>query len=192
MKIMRSPLLLAAPLLVAGYGAIRFFGMADGHYGPGMDWQVAHLAGLLGMVLFVPLVLGIGRLLPRGAWRTGTAAATLIGLAASMVQFGADMVFALRSTTKAEMSVLSHRFSDVPGVDLAIYKVGPQLFFLGLVVLTVLLARARRLPWWSPAVMLVSVLLPVVTLDLIPLAGLGMAAALLPLALRPAAALPRP
>lgn len=172
--------LLAAPLLLAAYGVVRIVGKSDGVYGPGLDWQAAHLLALAGVVLFVPAVLGLGALLPRGAWRSGTVAVTLFGLAASMVQFGADIWFALRAQDKAGMRALSGEFGAIPGVDLVVYQVGPQLFFVGLLVLTILAARARRLPWWSPAVLLVGIVLPPVTLDLLPLSGLLILVALWP------------
>ncbi|WP_433659322.1 hypothetical protein ACQPW1_43580 [Nocardia sp. CA-128927] len=180
---MKSPgvLLFSARLFFSGYGVIRLFGLADGRYGPGIDWQAAHIVGLIGMVLFVPAVFGMERLLPQGNWRTGTVIVTLAGLAASIVQFSADIVFAALAADKADMSRLSHEFSAVPGVRLAFYTVGPPLFFLGLIVLTVLLARAGRLPWWSPVVMAVSAMLPLLTLDLMPLAGVGILASVLPL-----------
>lgn len=172
--------LLTAPLLLAAYGVVRIVGKSDGVYGPGLDWQAAHLLALAGVVLFVPAVLGLGALLPRGAWRSGTVAVTMAGLAASMVQFSADIWFALRADDKAGMQALSRDFGDIPGVDLVVYQVGPQLFFVGLLVLAILAARARRLPWWSPVVLLVGILLPPVTLDLLPLSGLLILAALWP------------
>ncbi|MFC4017109.1 hypothetical protein ACFOW4_04015 [Micromonospora sp. GCM10011542] len=172
--------LLAAPLLVSAYGILRLAGRADGAYGPGLDWQLAHLAGLAGMVLFVPLVLALARLLPRTPWRTGTVGVALVGLLCTMVQFGADIVEGLLAADKAEMRSLSQQFHDIPGVSLAFYDVGPQLFFLGLLTLTVMLAVARRSPWWSPVLMITGIVLPVATLDLMPLAGLLMLAALWP------------
>ncbi|MEV6555813.1 hypothetical protein AB0M22_08865 [Nocardia sp. NPDC051756] len=177
---MKSPgvLLFSAPLFFSGYGVIRLFGLADGHYGPGIDWQAAHIVGLIGMVLFVPAVLGLERLLPHSKWGMGTVIVTLTGLAATIVQFGADVVFAAMAADRADMSRLSREFSAVPGVRLAFYEVGPPLFFLGLIVLTVLLVRAGRLPWWSPVVMAVSTMAPMLTLDVIPLAGVGILASL--------------
>ncbi|MFI9505550.1 hypothetical protein [Nocardia sp. NPDC052566] len=174
-------LLVSASSCISGYGVLRLIGLSDGRYGPGIDWQTAHLAGLTGMVLFVPVVLELGQLLPRGGWRTGGVAVTLIGLAASIVQFGADIAFGALAADKAEMSRLSHQFKEIPGVEFLVYAGAPPLFFLGMVALTVLLTRAGLLRWWSPAVMLVSGLLPLLTLDLLPVTGLGMLAALAPL-----------
>ncbi|MEJ3744436.1 hypothetical protein WEI85_14210 [Actinomycetes bacterium KLBMP 9797] len=177
--------LAAAPLLISLYGVLRLIGKADDQYGPGLDWQAAHLAGLAGMVLFVPVTLLLGRLLPRTPWRAVAVGLTLVGLVCTMVQFGADIVEGLMAADRAEMSDLSQQFRDVPGVDLAFYAVGPQLFFVGLLVLAVLLAVARRLPWWSPVLMLVGIALPLVTLDFIPLTGLLLAGALWPAATQP-------
>lgn len=170
----------AAPLGIAAYGVARLVGKQDGQYGPGLDWQVAHLLALAGMVLFVPALLLLRGLLPVSRWRTAAFTVTLVGLAAAVVQFGADVVEAALAADKAELQSLSQRFTDIPGVTPVFYTVGPQLFFVGLIAVAVLLATAKRLPWWSPVLLTVGVLLPPFTLDLLPLAGLLIAAALAP------------
>lgn len=172
----------AAPLFMFAYGVIRLIGRMDGVYGPGVDWQAAHLANLAGLVLLLFLVLGIRRLLTRGKGRDAVVIVTLVGAAASIAQFVADIVEGLLAADKAEMRELSRQFHALPGVDLAFYQVGPQLLYVGLILLTAMLARERKLPWWSVAVVLVSSLLPpLVTLDLIPLSALGYLVALIPL-----------
>ncbi|MEV0244979.1 hypothetical protein AB0H76_00155 [Nocardia sp. NPDC050712] len=175
-------LLLSAPLCIAGYGVIRLAGRVDGEYGPGPDWQAAHLFGLLGMVLFVPVVLNLGRELPPSRWRDATLVLTLAGLAAGIVQFLADISFSALAANKADMSRLSDQFSELPGVRPLVYTVVPPLFFLGLVVLTVMLAARRQLPKWSPPLVLVGVLLGAVDLNFLPLTGAAILVALLPLA----------
>ncbi|MBP2189040.1 hypothetical protein [Nocardia goodfellowii] len=183
---MRLPglLLVSAPLCIAGYGVIRLAGRADGHYGPGSDWQAAHLFGLLGMVLFIPVVRNLAAELPPSRPRTGIVVATLIGLAATIVQFTADISFAALADTKADMSRLSHQFSDIPGVRSAFYTVGPRLFFLGLIVLVCMLAWRKALPKWSPPLLLAGILLSAFSLDFLPLTGAAILLALLPLAER--------
>ncbi|MGY0231695.1 hypothetical protein [Longispora urticae] len=178
-------LVLAAPLCVAGYGLVRFLGTQDGRYGPGLDWQAAHLLGLAGMVLFVPVVLGLGQCLRRGPVRAVTVTATVVGLLAAMVRFGADIVQGVLAADPAELRTLSAEFTAIPGVTPAFHTVGPLLFPVGLVVLLTLLAGARRMPWWSPVVMLAGILTTVVDLDLLPVAGLLMAVALAPTATWP-------
>lgn len=172
--------LIAGPVGIAAYGLVRLWGKSDGVYGPGFDWQAAHLVALAGMVCFVPAVLALSRLLPRSRWRDGVVVLTLVGLAATMVQFGADIVEGLLAADRAEMSALGADFKDIPGVEVAFYDVVPQFFFLGLVVLAGMLAARRRLPWWSVPLLLGGIVLPAVTLDLLPIAGLCMLAALAP------------
>ncbi|MEV6522413.1 hypothetical protein AB0M43_10760 [Longispora sp. NPDC051575] len=183
---MRSPraLFLAAPLLLAGYGVVRLIGRMDDAYGPGPDWQVAHALGLAGLLLFAPVVLGLGRMLPATWWRTVTVGVTLAGLVAMVVQFGVDIVQAALSADKVELTAMQHDFQDLPGVVPAVYSVGPQLFFLGLIALTVLLAVVRRAPWWCPVLTVAGVALPPVSLDLLPVSGLLFAAALFAVAHR--------
>lgn len=173
--------LVAGPLALSGYGVARTIGRLDDVYGPGFDWQLAHVLGLAGFLLFVPLVLGLRALVPAGAVRDVAVGATLLGLAASVVQFGADIVLAFMAADKEELRSLQQDFAALPGVRPAIYDVGPLFFFAGIVVVAALAARAGRLPWWSPVALLVAVLLPPVNLDLMPLAGLLMLVALLPL-----------
>ncbi|MEU8421376.1 hypothetical protein AB0C15_10930 [Micromonospora sp. NPDC048835] len=171
---------IAGPVGIVAYGLVRLWGRSDGAYGPGFDWQAAHLVALAGMVCFVPGVLALARLLPGSPWRTGVVAGALVGLAATMVQFGADIVEGLLAEDRTEMSRLAADFKDIPGVEVAFYDVVPQLFFVGLLVLTGMLAARRRLPWWSVPLLLAGIVLPVVTLDLLPIGGLCMALALAP------------
>ncbi|WP_433550220.1 hypothetical protein ACQP08_19880 [Micromonospora zamorensis] len=171
---------IAGPVGIAAYGLVRLWGRSDGVYGPGLDWQAAHLVGLAGMVCFVPAVLALARLLPRSPWRTGVVALTMVGLAATMVQFGADIVEGLLAADRAEMSALGADFKDIPGVEVAFYDVVPQFFFLGLVVLAGMLVARRRLPWWSVPLLVVGIVAPAVTLTLLPIGGLCILAALAP------------
>ncbi|MBM0278136.1 hypothetical protein [Micromonospora tarensis] len=171
---------MAGPVGIVAYGLVRLWGRSDDVYGPGFDWQAAHLAALAGLLLFVPGVLALSGLLPRSPWRTGAVTLTLVGLAATVVQFGADIVEGLLAEDRAEMSALAADFKAVPGVEVAFYDVVPQLFFLGLLVLAGLLAARRRLPWWSVPLLFVGIVLPVVTLDLLPIGGLCMLLALAP------------
>lgn len=171
---------IAGPVGIAAYGLVRLWGRSDGVYGPGFDWQAAHLVGLAGMVCFVPAVLALARLLPRSPWRTGVVALTMVGLAATMVQFGADIVEGLLAADRAEMSALGADFKDIPGVEVAFYDVVPQFFFLGLVVLAGMLVAKRRLPWWSVPLLVVGIVAPAVTLNLLPIGGLCILAALTP------------
>ncbi|MET8463155.1 hypothetical protein [Micromonospora zamorensis] len=171
---------IAGPVGIAAYGLVRLWGRSDGVYGPGLDWQAAHLLGLAGMVCFVPAVLALAGLLPRSPWRTGVVALTMVGLAATMVQFGADIVEGLLAADRAEMSALGADFKDIPGVEVAFYDVVPQFFFLGLVVLAGMLVARRRLPWWSVPLLVVGIVAPAVTLNLLPIGGLCILAALAP------------
>jgi hypothetical protein len=180
MKIARSAAV-TAPLFMLAYGVIRLIGRSDGVYGPGLDWQAAHLAMLAGLVLFVFLILAMRRLLAPGPLRETVIAITLVGAATSIVQFVADIVNGLLATDHADMSRFSESFGSVPGVEIAFYQVGPPLLYIGMIALAVLLARAGELPWWTAAVILVSSLLPVVTLNLLPLAAAGYLVALYPL-----------
>jgi hypothetical protein len=83
-----------------------------------------------------------------------------------------DIVVAWGAADRAEMERNYARY-DFPAGD-----VGGVLFPLGLLVLLVILAAARRLPWWSPVAALAGFATILLTLDLLPLAGVLLLAAL--------------
>jgi hypothetical protein len=176
--------LVGAPLCLFGYGVIRLFGRMAGHYGPGGAWQAAHIVDLVGLVLFVPAVLGLGRALGDTAGRRLVVAGTLVGVAASAVQITVDIVAGLRAADKVDMNAITGRFSSLPGAELAFYQVGPQLLYVGLFVLAIMLARAGALPWWSAVLVLIGVAAPAVSLDLIPIGAVCLFVALAPLTVR--------
>ncbi|MEV0703696.1 hypothetical protein AB0I53_38070 [Saccharopolyspora sp. NPDC050389] len=173
--------LIAAPLCFAGYGVVRLVGRMDGQYGPGLDWQVAHLVNLVGLALFGPAVLGLRRELS-GRGRTFWTVVTLVGVGTSTVQFVIDVVAGLVASDKAGMREISAQVSAIPGARVAFYVVGPPLLYVGLLALTIMLARAKAVAWWSPALILVGASLPIVSLDLVPIGALCALAALAPLA----------
>lgn len=174
--------LLTLPLCFAAYGVIRLVGRMDGHYGPGLDWQAGHLVNLVGLLLFVPALLGLRRALPRTRGRDAAIVVTLVGVATSVVQFAVDVVAGLIAADRAGMNEVTSRFTGIPGVRPVFYAVGPPLLYVGLLVLLVLLVRAGTVAWWSPALVLVGAVLTIVSLNLIPVAGLCLLVALAPLA----------
>ncbi|MDA3648526.1 hypothetical protein LZ318_17470 [Saccharopolyspora indica] len=175
--------LLAAPLCFAGYGIARLVGRMDGQYGPGLDWQVAHILELIGLALLVPAVLGVRRELAARS-RTFWTVVTLAGAATAAVQFAVDVVAGLLAADKAEMNAITARFSEIPGAQAVFYIAGPPLMYVGLLALTILCARAEKLAWWGPVLLFAGSALPLITLDLLPIAALCVLVALAPLALR--------
>lgn len=162
------------------YGVSRLIGRMDGQYGPGLDWQLAHFAMVAGLLLLIPAVLGLGRELRDVPGRNVAVVATFIGIFASLVQFGVDIVAGLLAADKADLSRLTSHVTGLPGFEFFFYQFGPQLMYLGLVVLTAMLAWARKLPWWSPVLVFVGVLLPALTLNLLPVAAACLFVAYLP------------
>ncbi|MQS12725.1 hypothetical protein F7Q99_10580 [Streptomyces kaniharaensis] len=182
-----------APALMALYGGIR---LVPGSREPGPGWTAGHAAMFAGLLLFAPVFLALRRLIaPRGtaAGRLAAGAAlgtAFAGLAASLVQIGIDLYVGLAAATKDEQSRMFERVQAVPGVLAAVYKVGPLLFYVGLLALLVAasVGAARTLRWWSPVLMVVGTVASAADLALIPLAAGCYLVALAPLA-RPAVAL---
>ncbi|MFJ1718000.1 hypothetical protein [Streptomyces sp. NPDC088244] len=178
--------LLVGPVLMAGYGVARLVGRAVGDYGPGAWWSVAHLLFLAGVLAFVPVFLGLRRLAgERGGRRAAGEAAAwagLIGAAAVVAQAVIDLTAGFVSADKEAMSEMFDRVQGVPGVMPLVYTVVPMLFWLGLLALVTLLAFLRRdlVRAWTPILVLAGTVAMAVSLDLLPVGAVCLAAALLP------------
>lgn len=175
---------IAAPLLVTAYGLIRIVDGFGGGRGPGLAWTVGHVAFLAALVLFVPVLWKMRQRAGGGRLATVSAVIGLAGAGFAVAQIGIDIVVGVLAADDADMQRMFHDVKGVPGVGPAVYDVGPALFYLGLVVAVVELAARRAVPAWAPVVLLVGVFASAAALDLLPLGGLLMFAALLPLARR--------
>ncbi|MER6946688.1 hypothetical protein ABT294_21910 [Nonomuraea sp. NPDC000554] len=172
----------AAPLLVTAYGVLRIVDGLDGSRGPGPAWTAGHLAFLAALVLFVPIFWEMRRMLGRSVPATAAVAVGLAGIGCAFAQFSIDVVVGFMAADHDAMAPLFEQVKSVPGVSVAVYTAGPILFYLALVVLVAALAVRRQVSAWVPVAVLLSVLLPFGSLDLMPLGGLLMLAAFLPLA----------
>lgn len=183
------PSLLAAPLPMLGYGLVRLVDGLDGDYGPGLAWTVGHLLFLASIVLFVPVTLGVRR----AAATTGPAGelvarissiVAFVGLAAFLRSIVIDLVVGFLAPNHEAMSPLFDQAHGFPAdvVPAAAYDFAQLLFPAGLIVmlLQLVLARPRRVPMWSPALVALGASLIGVTLDLLPLIAVFFLAALIP------------
>ncbi|MEN2420604.1 hypothetical protein AABB02_21215 [Streptomyces rimosus] len=173
----------AGPGCMAVYGLVR---LMDTERGPGPTWSIGHLFLLAGVLLFVPVLLGLRRLVARqgGTQRavgTGAAALGLVGAAALAVQAGIDLLVAYVSADHEAMRELFARIQGVPGVMPVIYTVVPLLFYVGLLVLLGQLAVLRVISVWRPLAVVAGAVAMTATLDLLPVAGLLFLLALAPL-----------
>ena len=175
---------LAAPGLTVVYGLVRLLDGLDGKRGPGVLWTVGHLAFLAALGLFVAVILAARRAAGGGAVATAAAAIGVVGVFFSMVQIGIDIVVGVVADDQAAMSRMFADVRDVPGVPFLVYGPGTALFLLGLLALVVHLAVVRVVAWWSPVLMVLAIGAMLAGLDLLPVAGLLMLAALAPLARR--------
>ncbi|MFC5180205.1 hypothetical protein [Actinomadura harenae] len=178
---------LAAPLLISVYGLVRLLDGLDGRHGPGVLWVLGHLAFLVSIVLFVPVLRGLREAATAGggtASRVVATGATVVGLAgaaAAFVQIAIDIWVGATAADADEMSRMFDRVQSVPGVQAIVYGPGPALFYLGLLALLVGCAVARAIPVWTPAVALAGVVASLASLDLLPLTGALVLVPLLPL-----------
>lgn len=157
----------AAPALMLAYGVCRWADGLDGDRGNGPAWTIGHAAFWVAIVLFTLLADRLRRALP-GLLTTAATVITAIGSLFFLLVITHDIVAT---------------FYDPPGV---IGILGPLLFELGLLTLLIRHTVARRLPVWSPILVLLGFTTIPISLDLLPLSAILVGAGLIPLWLRPA------
>jgi hypothetical protein len=160
---MRSTII-AAPLLMLGYGIARWIDGFDGARHNGPAWPVGHTMFFAAIVLFVIQAAALARRsLPAVAWPA----------------FGATVVGAFCFLWVITGDLFPSFDTDLPGV---LNAAGPPLFVVGMVALLSLQVVARRVPFWSPVAFLAGYLAISVDLDLLPLAALVLFAGSIPVA----------
>ncbi|MFI6927500.1 hypothetical protein ACIBIZ_46740 [Nonomuraea spiralis] len=179
---------IAAPLLVLAYGLIRIADGFDGTRGPGLAWTTGHLAFSAALILFIVIFRDMWRILDRNRIATTSLVIGLVGIVCAFAQFAIDIVVGLMSADHDAMSVLWEQIQAVPGVSPAVYSVGPALFYLAQLALVIHLAVRRQVKPWMPVLVLLNVVVPLVSLDLIPVGAVIMLVAFWPLARRQAKA----
>jgi hypothetical protein len=75
----------------------------------------------------------------------GLAMSAIGGLCIS-AQMVVDLVVGFATTDRDGMGAMSDAIQNVPGVELAVYSVGPSLLFLGMLILSIQAAVLKRLP----------------------------------------------
>jgi hypothetical protein len=156
---------LVAPALMLFYGVTRYFDGLDGDRGNSWLWDAGHVAFFFAIVLFAVLGETVRRRHP-GVLTTVAEAATVFGAACFLWVITGDI------------------FDSWPALPSMLQIVGPVLFQLGLLTLLVREAMARRVPAWSPLLVLLGFVAIPISLDLLPLAAVLVGAGLAPLALQ--------
>jgi hypothetical protein len=160
---------IGAPVLLIAYGAVRLMEGLDGSHGPGFGWNLGHALFLIAFLLG-GLMVGLRALLPNTAgWRAPVS--------------NAAMVAGLVGSAAFDHVIVGDPFDGLPDLPDALMALGPLLFQLGLMTLLVMLAtvRPRLLPAWTPVLVLVGFATIVVSLNLLPVAGLLLLGGLTPL-----------
>ncbi|MCA2226506.1 hypothetical protein [Nonomuraea aurantiaca] len=124
---------------------------------PGPWWTAAHAVWLLGFLLFGVMVLELRRMAApttRGqkaaVWAvTGVA---LFSVLANVAQLVIDLVAGFTSADGEAMRAVFDQVQGYPGVELVVYSVGAQLFFVALLVLAGIMAVLRRVTSLSAVV----------------------------------------
>ncbi|MFI6743012.1 hypothetical protein ACIBI9_59835 [Nonomuraea sp. NPDC050451] len=135
-----------APLLVlVGWALMRLGG--TGGREPG--WTLAHIAWVVNNVMYAIVCVELyrrakgttsgGRILAAGSLVVG-----VIGAGCLLIQMVIDLVVGFSTDNRTDMRALSGQIHDLPGVQLAIYDVGPVLLALVLIVQAIHLATQGR------------------------------------------------
>ena len=173
--------LIAAPLLVLAYGVLRIADGLDGVRGPGLAWTVGHLAFLGALTLFIPIFWEMRRMLGRSAVATATLVAGVVGIGCAAAQFTIDIIVGFLAADHDAMSPMFEQVQAVPGVSVAVYSVGPILFYVAQLAFAALLAGHRLVKFWVPVAVLAEIVLSVVSKDLIPVGAVLLFVSFLPL-----------
>jgi hypothetical protein len=125
--------------------------------GSNQGWVPAHLLMLGSLFCYVAVILGANQLLGihKGLWGVfgdGATTLALVGLLLLVSQITIDITVGLLASTPGEMEQMFGKIRAIPAMDYAFYSIGPALFFLGLFLLILLLARFRVLALWSAGV----------------------------------------
>ncbi|WP_188194257.1 hypothetical protein [Nonomuraea sp. SYSU D8015] len=163
---------IAAPLLMLAYGLIRILDGLDGVYGPGLAWTAGHLAFMGGLVFFVVIFRDLYRRLGRAWPATISVILGLAGIACLFAQFGIDIVIGFMAADRDAMGTMFDQVQALPAVRLAVYDVGPFLFYVAQFALVVHLAVRGQVKAWMPVMMLAGLVLPVIDKDLIPVSAI--------------------
>jgi hypothetical protein len=157
---------IAAPLLMLGYGVLRWIDGLDGERHNGPAWTAGHIMFFLAMVLFAVQAYGLARLArDRPAIAVPALVATVFGAGCFLWVIVGDL-----------FSGFDHPLPSL------LNNVGPPLFVIGMVTLLALQSVGRRLPYWSPAAFLIGFVATSVDLDLLPFAAVLILAGSVPVA----------
>ncbi|WP_208616298.1 hypothetical protein [Amycolatopsis regifaucium] len=151
---------------------IRIVDGLDGSRGPGPAWTIGHLAFLGAMAFFVAVFVQLRRMAGRNALATVTTVVAIAGAVALSGQFAVDVVAGFMADDHLGMSQIIAEIRKTPGLSLAVYDVGPYLFYLGQLGLVVQLAATRVISVWTPLLVLFDLITPFIDKDLIPLGAL--------------------
>lgn len=135
----------APPLVLVGWALMRLNGA--GGQEPG--WTLAHIAWVVNAVMYAIVCVelyrrardttGKGRVLATGCLIVG-----VIGAACLLAQMVIDLVVGFATDNRTDMRAMSGQIHDLPGVQLAVYDVGPVLLFLVLITQAIHVAVLKR------------------------------------------------
>jgi hypothetical protein len=117
---------------------------------PDRIWFLSHTLLLIGAGMFVPTIAGLSNYLEKFSpilTNLGFALGTF-GAMALLGQFTIDLVIGQITSNQAEMSAAFHKIQLSPAMNLIFYFLAPVSFFIGQVLLILLLTFARLIPRW--------------------------------------------
>ncbi len=164
---------LGAPILIFLYGLLRLIDVMKGYQSHGLFWNLGHVLFFISFILFGGLTVELRRLVPIKSQLSKIAA--YLAMAASL--FGAACFL------WGILGDLFPHLNDVAPVPELLKLAGPLLFQAGMLGMLIMLVatRPRRLPIWSPILVLIGFLLFAINLNLLPIGALIILIGLSPL-----------
>jgi len=153
-------------LILAPFGEIAA-GIVLAAQGSSQGWILAHFFMLGSIFMYVAAILGVRQLLgpskaPWGALGDGSTILALLGLLLTVSQITIDLTVGFLASTPAEMDHMFGRIRAIPAMEITFYSIGPSLFFLGLLLLILILARFHVILLWGAGLASAGIILGVV------------------------------
>jgi hypothetical protein len=118
---------------------------------PDSIWFLSHALLLIGAGMFVPTLVGLSNYLEKFSPLLTSLGVALgvFGAMALLGQFTIDLAIGQIASNQAEMSAAFHKIQLSPAMNLTFYFLAPVSFFIGQVLLIILLTFARLIPRWA-------------------------------------------
>jgi hypothetical protein len=121
---------------------------------PDRIWFLSHTLLLIGAGMYVPTIMGLSNYLEKvSPMMTNLGVAFgVFGAMALFGQFAIDLAVGSIAINQTEMTIAFQRIQSAPAMNWIFYRLAPISFFIGQIVLVLLLTFAHQIPRWAGVV----------------------------------------